>query len=59
MLNPNSIAASIMTDPAASYPLKETLKRFLDRDPVDALNDAETLTLALRDHLTLVQGGPR
>ena len=45
MVNPNSIAARIMSDPCASYPLKEALARFLDRDPVDALNDAEALAL--------------
>jgi len=56
MLNPNSVAAAILTDPAASYPLKETLARFLDRDPVDALNDAEALATALRDHLKMIQG---
>lgn len=59
MLNPSSVAAAILTDPAASYPLKETLTRFLDRDPVDALNDAEALTVALRDNLKSIQGGRR
>ena len=59
MVNPNSIAARIMSDPCASYPLKEALARFLDRDPVDALNDAEALALALKERLQSLQGARR
>lgn len=56
MLNPNSIAAGILHDPAASYYLKDALTKALDRDPVDALNDAEALTLALKDRLQSITG---
>jgi hypothetical protein len=57
--NPNSMAAAILSDPAASYTLKNTLRAFLERDPVDALNDAETLRAAVKDHLSFMMGGAR
>lgn len=55
-MNPNSIAARIMSDPSASYPLKAAVRTFLDCDPVDALNDAEALAEAMRDHYQLITG---
>ena len=48
-------ANEILQDPCASFPLKETLKRFLDRDPVDALNDAEVLVIALKNNLRIIR----
>ena len=56
-MSPNTIAAQILTDPSGSYWLKDAVRSAIDRDPVDALNDAEALVLALRDHLQTVQGG--
>ena len=53
----DSLALQILSDPCASFPLKAALRTFLDRDPVDALNDAEVLTKALREHLQMIQGG--
>ncbi len=41
----------ILADPAASFWLKEALKKALSRDPVDALNDAEILTAVLQARL--------
>lgn len=41
----------ILNDPAASFWLKETLQKALTRDPVDALNDAETLASVLKSRL--------
>ena len=35
--------AAVISDPACSYWLKDALSRALDRDPVDAVNDAEAL----------------
>jgi hypothetical protein len=39
--------AQVLTDPAASQWLKNTLRTALSRDPVDAANDAEVLHLIL------------
>ena len=36
-------AQSILDDPCASYWLKDALRKLMSRDPVDVLNDAETL----------------
>lgn len=41
----------ILNNPAASFWLKEALQKALTRDPVDALNDAETLTSVLQSRL--------
>jgi hypothetical protein len=41
----------ILADPAASFWLKEALHKALTRDPVDAPNDAETLTAVLQGRL--------
>jgi hypothetical protein len=40
----------IMNDYAATFWLKRTLASALERDPVDALADAEALARALREH---------
>jgi hypothetical protein len=53
-MSPQSIAAQILSDPSASYWLKDALKAALNRDAVDALRDAETLALALKDNYQLV-----
>lgn len=53
--NPNSIAARIMSDPSASCWLKDAIRAMLDRNPVDALNDAEVLRVAVKDHLAMIQ----
>jgi hypothetical protein len=37
----------VLADPAASFWLKEALRSALDRDPVDAANDAEVLAQLL------------
>jgi hypothetical protein len=37
----------VLADPAASFWLKEALSSALDRDPVDAANDAEVLAQLL------------
>lgn len=57
MLNPNSLAAAVLADPAASYSLKDAVRVFIERDPVDALNDAETLRAVVKDQLSHVQHG--
>jgi hypothetical protein len=38
-----------MADPAASFWLKRSLRTALERDPVDAANDAEVLAQMLRE----------
>lgn len=45
---------NILDDPAASFWLKNALRSALDRDPVDALNDAELLVVALKERLNFV-----
>lgn len=52
-----SRAAQILSDPAASYWLKDSLRVALNRDAVDALNDAEALAVALKDNYQLARGG--
>lgn len=52
-----SRAAQILSDPSASYWLKDAVRAMLDRDIVDALNDAEALAVAAKDHYQLVTGG--
>ena len=37
----------VLADPAASFWLKDALRTALDRDPVDAANDAEVLAQLL------------
>lgn len=56
MLNPNSLAAAVLADPSTSYALKDAVRAFIERDPVDALNDAETLRAVTKDHLSHVTG---
>lgn len=41
----------ILKDPAASYWLKDALKSAVERDPVDAVNDAAVLLKVLRHKL--------
>ena len=48
MENSKEWIAHIATDPAASLWLKQGMKSALSRDPVDALNDAETLVHVLK-----------
>lgn len=43
-------AAQIAADPSASYFLKDAVKVCLDRDPLDALRDAEALVAILSDN---------
>lgn len=45
---------NILDDPAASFWLKNALRSALDRDPVDASNDAELLVVALKERLDFV-----
>ena len=42
---------SVLADPSASKHLKEVLERWLERDPVDAVNDAEVLLCVLQKRL--------
>ena len=46
----------VMSDDSASDWLKEALRTALDRDPVDALNDALALAAALEGRLRSVLG---
>ena len=39
--------AAVLEDPAASFWLKAAIRSALDRDPVDAANDAELLSRLL------------
>jgi hypothetical protein len=57
----DSTVEEVMTDEAASDWLKTALRTALERDPVDALNDALALAAALearlRSDLGLDEGG--
>ncbi|POZ50658.1 hypothetical protein [Methylovulum psychrotolerans] len=41
----------ILNNPFASFWIKSALRCALDRDPVDALNDAELLVSALQENI--------
>jgi len=45
------ICEAILVDVSASDWVKDALRSALERDPVDVLNDAETLVKALRENL--------
>jgi hypothetical protein len=44
----------VLTDPAASFWLKDAIEKNLKRDPVDAANDAEVLCDLLEERCHLV-----
>lgn len=44
-------ARVVLADPGASYWLKQSIETALQRDPVDALNDALVLATVLDEHL--------
>lgn len=48
---------AIQFDPSASFWLKEQLNVTKERDPVDALNDAEALVIVLKARLEPLAGG--
>ena len=50
-----SIYKAILVDVSASSWVKDALRSALERDPGDALNDAETLVKALRENLDDMQ----
>jgi len=45
---------ALANDPSTSHWLKEQFEETAERDPVDALNDAEALVSALRTRLELL-----
>lgn len=47
---------AVLADPAASYWLQDALREALERDPVDALNDALALAGVLEERLRRVLG---
>ncbi len=51
------LADQIAADPSASYFLKEAVKKSLQRDPLDALRDAETLVAILADNAAMPSAG--
>ena len=52
--NATSQEEAILADPAASTWIKGALQSALERDPVDALNDALLLAAALEERLRAV-----
>ena len=46
----------ILTDPSASYWLKQAIKDMLNRDALDAVCDAECLAGLLKERLHEIQG---
>jgi hypothetical protein len=53
MTNPILIN-ELLADPSVSYWMKSSLQSALQRDPVDALRDAETLCEVLRQRLEFI-----
>lgn len=45
--DPRPTVRALLADPAVRRPLKEVLRRWSERDPVDAAQDAGLLALAL------------
>ena len=45
--DPRPTVRALLADPTVRRPLKAVLRRWLDRDPVDAAQDAGLLALAL------------
>jgi TPP-dependent pyruvate/acetoin dehydrogenase alpha subunit len=52
---PRSIE-EVLADPTTSYWLKTAIKTLVDRDPVDALNDALVLAALLEERLRIALG---
>ena len=44
-------ADDVLSDPSASFWLKQAINESLNRDPVDAINDAEVLVAVLHNRL--------
>ena len=45
---------ALQRDPSTSYWLKDQFEKTKERDPVDSLNDAESLVSALKTRLKLL-----
>jgi len=46
-----SLESQVLNDPACSYWLNARIVETMDRDPLDALRDAETLVAILNDRV--------
>lgn len=53
---PDSMAARVLSDPSASFWLKDAVRALVERDVCDALNDAEALREIARDHYQMTTG---
>lgn len=51
---PTDKIMTTLENPATTYWLCDAIKTALQRDPVDALRDAEELAYLLRDHLNQI-----
>ncbi len=55
----DALVADVLADPACSYWLRDRIREALERDPLDALRDAETLVAVLEARWrTSVQSDP-
>lgn len=45
------IEDEIINDPTASFWLKEQINKSLERDPIDMLNDIDTLTAIIKSRI--------
>lgn len=50
----SELEQALQNDPSTSFWIKEQFKVTKERDPVDALNDAEALVLVLKARLALL-----
>ncbi len=55
---PTDKILTTLENPATTYWLRDAIKSALQRDPVDALHDAEELAYLLRDRLDQIISGP-
>lgn len=56
--NVDTVIVKILQDPATSFWLRDTLTTALQRDPVDAANDAEVMNAVLAARCTkILEGG--
>lgn len=55
-VTPVTVVTEVLTDPASSNWLRQSLEKALERDPVDALNDALVLASVLDAQLRATLG---
>ena len=54
-----SVASKVLEDPSVNFWVKATYRKCLERDPIDAFEDAKLLSVMLRERMeqVLAKGG--